>query len=143
MSTKGTIKIGATGKLEGATFAFAGMNFMVDPADLPIEGGQCVDICNCDVDYQANVSRRDGYQRLVAGNITTSWANATTMYCVYLGKICTTDGTYTTPFVGCPDMLPHVEFKQVNDIVVFSDGVTIGLIEQGSLFVFANTAPFA
>ena len=131
-----------SGVLQGAKFVFAGMNFMVDPADLTLESGQCVDICNCDVDHNANVSRRDGFTKYLGSNVTSAWANTTTIYCVVGGAICRVIDDIITPFSNSPIMLDKVEFKQVNNVVVYSDGVTIGLIEGNTLFVFSNTVNF-
>ena len=75
-------------ELTGATFAFAGMNFMVDPADLPIDSGQCVDICNCDIDYKNNASRRKGFYRVASGNFANVWSNGTYMYCTKDNALC-------------------------------------------------------
>lgn len=142
MSNKGQVKVDYRDNLIGASFAFAGMNFMVDPADLPIEGGQCVDICNCDIDYVANVSRRNGFEKYIDGNITSSWANSEFIYVVkdgLIGRIVDNNIVY---FTNSPSMLPLVEFKQVNNIVVYSDGVTIGIIDGDTLFVFSKTVEF-
>lgn len=120
-------------KLRGARFAFAGMNFMIDPADLPIEEGQCVDICNCDIDYKNNVSRRPGFQRIFIGNVQNAWANSDYVYCTigntlsYLIITGTTSQAYAIP--GVPALYGIVEFKQVNNVVVFSDGLTMGILQ--------------
>jgi len=143
MSVKGEILRDNNGNLSGARFAFAGMNFMVDPADIDLASGQCVDICNGDVDYAANVSRRSGSVLHLGGNITSAWANSDAIYCVENGKLCRVIDDAITPFANSPTMLDLVEFKQVNNVVVYSDGVTIGLIDAGELFVFSDTVRFA
>ena len=137
MASTGKVITGYRDELKGAIFAFAGMNFMVDPADLPIEGGQCVDIKNCDVDSFANVSRRKGYTRYIAGNITTSWANTSKIFCVKANRICRVINNVVTEYSNSPTVLSAVEFKQVNDIVVFSDGLVIGCIVGDTLSVFS------
>lgn len=132
------IKNKYNGSLEGARFTFAGMNFMVDPADLSIEDGQMVDICNCDVDIKNNVSRRDGYTNILQGaNVHSVWSNNTYIYLVYNGILCsaavqmnlTPPQVNLTSIVGVPNMNNPTEFKQVNDVVVFSDGTTMGVLE--------------
>jgi hypothetical protein len=131
--------------LKGAKFAFAGMNFMIDPADLPIESGQCVDICNCDIDNQSNVSRRTGSTLVTAGSISNAWSNNEMTYCTVanrLSSINMSTGQITT-IGGVQALQNTVEFKQVNDVVVFSDSVIIGVLEGTVATIIANATLLA
>ena len=56
-------------------FSFAGMNTLADPASFDPKKGQCVDICNCDLDDEHNAIRRDGFNLVVAGDITSCWTS--------------------------------------------------------------------
>lgn len=141
-TVEGKILKDSKGRLQGARFVFGGMNFMTDPADLTVESGQCVDLCNVDVDDKANVSRRSGFVRTASGNITSAWANSNKIYCVMNNLICTVSGSIITPMVNSPIMLDKVEFKQVNNVVAYSDGVTIGIIENDTIFVFSDAIKF-
>jgi hypothetical protein len=133
VSDKGEIlKQPYSGKLRGARFAFAGMNFMVDPADLPVTEGQCVDILNCDVDYKNNISRRPGYTQVLAGDFTNAWSNNDYTYCVTSGTLCYvvfSPQPAVFAITGVPELHGNVEFKQVNDVVAFSDGITMGILD--------------
>ena len=143
MSNKGKIKLDYRDNLQGASFAFNGMNFMVDPADLPIEDGQCVDICNCDIDSFANVSRRDGYTRITSGDIGSAWANQNGIYCAYNNQVCKIEGVNIIPFTNSPTVRTPLEFKQVNDVVIYSDGLVMGMIDSSNnLFVFSKEVEF-
>ena len=140
----GEILVTKKGELYGARFAFAGMNFMVDPADLPVEEGQCVDICNCDVDYKNNVSRRNGYTRVTSGTyLKNGWSNDTYTYVVANGVICSVEFPVDniasiSAIPGIPVTTGNVEFKQVNDVVTFSDGVIAGILEGRVATLFTN-----
>jgi hypothetical protein len=138
----GKVNTDSRGNLTGASFAFAGMNFMVDPADLPIESGMCVDICNCDIDSFQNVSRRNGSTLVVAGNITSAWANELYSYCVRGNRLCSFDGIAVTQISNSPVVASVVEFKQVNDVVAFSDGTTVGVLNGDAVTVFAAPQEF-
>lgn len=128
MAGKPGVKFDRSGRLDSARFSFGGMNFLVDPADIDIESGVCTDIKNCDVDYKQNAQRRKGYTRKLAVNATCSWANGTYAYNVVGGELYSFNGTTNTKLTSSPTGLGKCEFKQVNNIVVFSDGTQIGTI---------------
>lgn len=140
ISEKGDIIEDRFGNLKGARFSFAGMNFMVDPADLPIEQGQCADICNCDVDNKDNVSRRDGFTQILSDNIDNAWSDGTETYCTINGRLTQLvydNGTFAKLTIsGVPILHNKVEFKKVNNIVVFSDGLSIGTLDNGQVQLF-------
>lgn len=147
MPDVGKVNLDYKNNLTGAAFAFAGMNFMIDPADLPIESGQCVDICNCDIDYKNNVSRRNGFTSVYSGNVANGWANDNHIFCTLGGTLCyatvgISNALSLFPIIGVPTLQGIVEFKQVNDVVFFSDGITAGLIDGVSATVF-ETSYFA
>jgi len=140
MNSLGEIKNDGHGNLRGARFAFAGMNYMVDPADMTVESGQCVDICNCDIDSFNNISRRDGYQLVASGTITSAWANSNNIYCVQSSRLYTQINGTLIPISNSPIVLAQVEFKQVNNIVVFSDGLVIGCLDGVTCYTFTQNA---
>jgi len=138
-SDKGSITLDYRGNLIGAQYAFAGMSFLIDPADIPIESGLCADICNCDIDYSYNVDRRNGSSLIVSGNITSAWSNNDYAYCVKDTFLSTFNGTTITQIDTTP-LGADVEFKQVNDVVVFSDNTLIGVISNGTTVTYINKA---
>ncbi len=120
-------------------FSFAGMNTLADPASFDPKKGQCVDICNCDLDDEHNAIRRDGFSLVVAGDITSAWTSKDGVtYCVYSGHLCTFDGSAVTVLDDDLTVLPNCEFEQVNDVVVFSDNVKIGIIEGNSATLISH-----
>jgi len=128
MADKGSVTLDYRGNLLGAQFAFAGMSFLIDPADIDISTGLCADIVNCSIDYSYNVDRRSGSVRVASGNVTTAWANDTYIYCIKDNRLNTFNGTTFTQISNIV-LANHVEFKQVNNIVVFSDNSVIGYID--------------
>jgi hypothetical protein len=84
---KGDITKDRFGELQGARFNFAGMNFLTDQADITLESGQCVDLCNVDVDYAYNVSRRPGCTQVIPDHVTSLWEGDDNTYCVSDGLL--------------------------------------------------------
>ena len=124
---------------------FAGMNTLSDPASIDAlnpkskQYGQCIDICNCDLDDENNAISRDGFTLIAAGNITSAWTSTTGItYCISNGKICTFDGSAVTVLEPDLPVDPVCEFAQVNDIVVFSDNTQIGLIEGNDVSLVSH-----
>lgn len=115
-------------------FSFAGMNTLADPASFDPKKGQCVDICNCDLDDEHNAIRRDGYNLVVAGDITSCWTSKDNVtYCISGGHICTFNGLVVTTMTTAFTVLAACEFEQVNDVVVFSDNEKIGIIDEAAV----------
>lgn len=90
--------------------------------------------------------------------VTSGWSNGIAAYCVKGEKICSFDGEEVTELLGTtqisinpdtgeitttnlttPDVLTNTEFVQVNNIIVYSDGVVIGTIENNEISVFSST----
>jgi len=99
---------------------------------------QCVDMVNVDVDTDYNAVRREGSTLFTAGNVTSAWSNGTTTYVVIGGIIHTLQGNQFVPMGNSPSMQTQVEFCQMNNAVMFSDNVTIGVIEDGVPYVLNN-----
>lgn len=115
-------------------FSFAGMNTLADPASFDPKKGQCVDICNCDLDDEHNAIRRDGFNLVVAGDITSCWTSKDDVtYCVSGGHLCTFNGLIVTALTTAFTVLAACEFEQVNDVVAFSDNEKIGIIDGGTV----------
>lgn len=115
-------------------FSFAGMNTLADSASFDPKKGQCVDICNCDLDDEHNAIRRDGFSLVVAGDISSGWTskdNAT--YCVSGGHLCTFNGLTVTTLTTAFTVLAACEFEQVNNVVAFSDNEKIGIIDGATV----------
>lgn len=144
---KGKINVNRYGELEGAQYAFAGMNFFIDPADLDIESGQCHDICNCDIDYMFNVSRRKGYTQLLTFEISNLWSNGVQTFARdHNGNLVAVDfdvpELVTLLVAAAPiAVTTNLEFKQVNNIVVFSDGVIMGSIDTNYTVTVLEAPP--
>ena len=130
-ASKGKILLDYKENLQGARYAFAGMNFMADPADLPIEEGQCPDIVNCDVDIAYNVSRRQGFAQVINTPVHSCWSNNEYTYCVHNDKISIFNGSNIVPISTSPTIVGEVvEFKQCNNVIVYSDNTNIGIIDN-------------
>ncbi len=115
-------------------FSFAGMNTLADPASFDPKKGQCVDICNCDLDDEHNAIRRDGFNLVVAGDITSCWTSKDDVtYCVSGGHLCTFNGLIVTALTTAFTVLAACEFEQVNDVVAFSDNEKIGIIDGATV----------
>jgi hypothetical protein len=115
-------------------FSFAGMNTLADPASFDPKKGQCVDICNCDLDDEHNAIRRDGFNLVVAGDVTSCWTSKDDVtYCVFGGHLCTFNGLIVTTLTTAFTVLAACEFEQVNDVVVFSDNEKIGIIDGATV----------
>ena len=131
-------------------FAFGGLDNISDPASVGVPDAsmwvqdqaytQCVDLKDVDVDNDLNAARREGSTLVTSAGITSSWSNGALAYCVASGLLFTFNGTDLSLMDNSPSLLPVVEFCQVNDIVVFSDGTTIGCIDGGVITVI-NSSP--
>lgn len=118
----------------------AGMNTVADPASInnlnpkSAQYGQCVDICDCDLDDEHNPSRRDGFLLVAGVAVSSAWTSkAGVTYCVSGGYLCTFDGAEVTPLTTDFTVLAECEFEQVNDVVVFSDNEKIGIISGSTV----------
>jgi hypothetical protein len=121
-------------------FSFAGINNLADPASIDCfngkskQYGQCVDICNCDLDDEHNAIRRAGFSLVEEGDITSCWTSKDNVtYCVYGGNLCTFNGSIVTVLTTAFTVLAACEFAQVNDVVVFSDNAKIGVISGATV----------
>src|SRR6185369_9118734 len=114
---------------------FAGENTIDDAASLSMRNGECVRAVNCDIDDSGNAVRRDGFTLVTGGETTSLWGN----YCVQNSKICYFDGATVSPMSDEIIVLAEVHFEQVNNIVVFSDGLVYGKIDNGTITVLDNT----
>jgi len=114
---------------------FAGENTIADAASLSMRNGECVRAVNCDIDDSGNAVRRDGFTLVTGGETTSLWGN----YCVQNSKICYFDGATVSPMSDEIIVLAEVHFEQVNNIVVFSDGLVYGKIDNGTITVLDNT----
>ena len=112
-------------------FTFAGMNNIADPANFDMEKGQCVDICNCDLDDKHSMSRRSGFRLVTPGHVTSCWTSPLSgvTYCVHGTHLCTFNGTTVSVLTSEFTVLSDCNFEQVNNVVVFSDGQKIGIID--------------
>lgn len=130
-------------------FTFGGMDNTHDPASVGAPNRSlilqdraytgCTDIVNCDVDDHDNLSRRDGYSLLAAGNVTSAWGGADA-YCVVDGLLHRLAPGILAPIGNSPTFHGRVDFAQVNDIVAFSDDYTIGYLKDSVPFVVNSPA---
>jgi len=131
--------------VKSATFLFGGMNNVADPATIgrpdppprEVVYDECADIVNCSIDNLGLLSRRPGSTLIDPTAVTSSWGDGTMAFCVVAGVINSFNGTVLTPVTNSPTLSGRVEFIKVNDIVVFSDGTTIGCVSAGVAYVFS------
>ena len=131
-------------------FLLGGMDNVSDPVSVgtPDDSARtqskaytrCVDIVNCDVDDDLNLTRREGFTLAVAGNITSSWSNGVEAFCVINRQIYRYVDDLLVLLGNSPDLNSPVEFCQVNDIVVFSDNLTIGYIKDSIPYILSSPA---
>lgn len=140
MSTKPGPIVNSRGELEGVRFAFGGMNLFIDPVDLEVESGMAVDLMNLNVDYAQNTFRRDGYRRVLDLPVSSAWSIEEHAYFVSNGKLFRYNGDATHELSGnrSISLRGRTEFKQVNEIVMFSDGYTIGYIDENHAYTAFN-----
>ncbi len=118
------------------TFHFNGENTLTDAASIDCfngkskQYGQCVALVNVDIDDEGNASRRDGSTPVLPDVVTSGWSNGDKAYCVKTNRLHSFDGTALT--IRDADLAVDAvcEFEEVNDVVVFSDDIIIGIIEQ-------------
>ena len=115
-----------------AVFRFGGMNNLADPAAIPLKSGQCVDIVNCWLNDEQMPTVREGYVRAEEGSFTSAWAKGGGAYVVRDGYLCWWNGSTLTPCLRNLDgaliqvvMGEFVDFVEVNDLTVCSDGSSI------------------
>lgn len=129
MSNIAEIIVSQNGTLSGATYAFAGINNVLDPYNLPIEKGQLVSASNLDIDNTNSISTRRGYSSIVAkSGIHSGWDNGNRSFYV--------DGEYLKEFVSSTDIRVidivtvglRMYYTAVNDVILYSNGIEHGFI---------------
>jgi hypothetical protein len=131
-----------------SNFTFGGMDNVSDAASVGTPDTSkylqdraytgCVDIVNCAVDGDFNLTRREGSTLVTPADVTSAWGNGTDTFCVANQAINRLiDGTLL-PVGNSPTMADVTEFVQVNDITVFSDNATIGYISGGIPYVVSS-----
>lgn len=127
-------------------FKFAGMNTLADPAAIACfngkssQYGQCVDICNCDIDDEHNAISRDGFSLVQESAAAGARTIDGVTYCVSGGHLCTFDGSLLTTLTVAFTVLDGTEFVAVNNVVAFSDGEKYGIIDGATVTRIDNAA---
>jgi hypothetical protein len=134
MASKPGIQQDAQGKLIGCQYLFSGMNNILDPVDIAIETGKVVDGVNVDFDNGNSTNTRQGYTVAYSGSYHSGWSNdnETTAYMISGGWIYEFDGEGAPYAIVQLSNNNRCEFCQVNDVVVYSNGVDFGVI--GGIF---------
>lgn len=117
-------------------YNFIGINNVADPAQLKevydrgtrVTSLECQDIINADVTNKNGLRRRQGYTLHTGGNVTAAWGNSRCAYCVIGGTLHSFSSGGIEPLVH-PTSLGTTEFAAVNDVVVYSDATTLGVID--------------
>jgi hypothetical protein len=120
--------------LTGCQYIFDGINNIIDPTNLDLESGALVDAINVDLDNTNSANRRNGYVKTFAGTYHSGWSNdsKSIAYMVSNGWIYEFDGV-TTPYpIIQVTSNNRMEFVQVNDVVVYSNGSDFGVIGNSS-----------
>lgn len=118
------------GKIERATFNFAGMNNIIDPADIDISKGEVIDGLNVDFNTMNNVSVRDGYSQVTSGTFYHSgWNNITRTRAYFVSNSIIYEWDGVNPPIALLTLSNNnqVEFCQVNNAVAYSNGVDFGI----------------
>lgn len=118
-------------KLKGCQYIFNGINNIINPTNLDIDSGFVVDAINVDLDNTFSASRRKGYTLYDdSRSYHSAWGNDTkTMaYMVCNSYLYEFDGQgFPYPIIPLTSNA-RMEFCQVNDVVVYSNGVDFGVL---------------
>lgn len=123
-----------------ATIKFKGINNTADPVSL--KPGECIDITDAYFDNAKALTRRDGYTSIASGNYANGWSNGTFTYCTVGTALCYLVFNDSLGIVvpvavyGVGAILGALEFKQVNNVVAFSDGNIAGILDGYTAFLF-------
>lgn len=128
MSFKAKIHRDYKEQLTGASYMFAGLNTIIDPYNLPIDKGWLPVANNVDIDNSNSVSRRNGYtQKIASTNCHSGWSNNDIALFVKDGTLVSFNGA-TTNLVDIVNGNLHMWYTQVNDVIVYSNGIDWGII---------------
>lgn len=113
------------------------MNNIDDPADVGARFNaaqqksysECVNILNMDAD-ESGVSLRQGQTVALAGACHSGWSNGTVAYAVKSGYLVQFTGVATTNLIAVNGLLP-MSFRQVNDLIIATNGQQYLVIENG------------
>lgn len=136
MAIKGGISTDYRGTLQGATYMFAGLNNIIDPYNLPLDKGWLPKADNVDIDNTNSISRREGYvSRLTTTASHSGWSDGKLAYFIDDVYLKSFDGS-TTKVIDIVTPNLKMYFKQVNNVIAYSNGIESGII--GDL---SNTDP--
>lgn len=113
-------------------FDFLTMVNKVDPARLNLERGECPAIINMLTTRTGNAFTRDGFTQVISGEVWGGWSNGTVAYYMRGSYLCSFDGTTETILTMITPTTDY-DFCEVNDVVVFSNGIDILFLEGDSV----------
>lgn len=130
MAIKAGIQRDGRGNLIGSQYTFAGMNNIINPTNLTIESGRVVDGVNVDFDNTNSATVRSGYTLAYSGAFHSAYTNdtKTAAYMVSDGWIYQFDGSSPPYAIIQVSNNDPMEFCQVNDVMVYSNGTDFGVI---------------
>lgn len=120
------------------------LNNVNDVSMLNLEDGECSQLLNVDIIDDGAVQRRKGYVSVLTGNIHSGWSSQTKdiAYFVQDSILYSFNGTTKKAVVALSNNSRCV-FCEVNDIVIYSNNVDFGIIENAvNVLLTAPTEPF-
>lgn len=120
------------GKLLGVEYTFSTMNNVNNELRMPLEKGHCAELTNVHVNSDSSVITRRGYTKVseAVAHSAFSTSNSNKVYIV-VGNIIY---NYTATGMSPIKVLSNSErcvFIEVNDVILYSNGTDIGVIEDG------------
>lgn len=117
--------------MPAVSFPFVTMNNVTDPADLDPAKGEAVLLQNVDMDAGGGIAQRLGRTSVLSGNYRCGWSDGSKAFLVKGSGIYAFDGTAEALVTTLSSSTLPVDFEAVNDVVVYSNGVDFGVIENG------------
>ncbi|CAB4174781.1 hypothetical protein UFOVP1138_37 [uncultured Caudovirales phage] len=125
------------------SLTFEGMNNVLDTSSIGNDPKQASVLQNVDTMMDGSIRRRKGQQLIVSGNFHSGWTGMSSSYVVHETSLKSFNGTNLSSSMAIVAAKLPMSFCQVGDIVVFSNGVDFGVIENGVVQIpFAPTAQF-
>lgn len=120
-------------------FKFQGMNNVDDPSSVGKRYDpatrktyfECVLMQNVDMDNDGGFSTRLGRTVVLAGNYRSGWSDGVKSFVVKGSSLYSFNGTTETLVTALSNSTNPVVFTPVNDVVVYSNGIDFGVIENG------------
>lgn len=120
------------------------LNNVNDVSMLDLDKGECSELINVDILDDGAVQRRKGYTNVLSGGVHSGWSSPTKgiAYFVQDSILYSFNGSSKTAIVALSNN-GRCRFCEVNDVVVYSNGIDYGVIENNlNTALTVPTEPF-